>query len=210
NTLPKEKTKGAKKGTKNASASKEASPTKGIGSAATAGEKAETIVAFANIGSQTLNTLILVGGIIDYSRDVSFGAKSMIAEIIEQTGLTMEEVQSALQKPAHQSTTPQLGEAWENTVKPFEEKLASQIRQSIDFFQSSRPSKDKIQTILLSGGVAAIAGIEQRLGQDLGVPVEIFNPVLKLGNDGKTPAPSAGQAPGFTVSLGLALRGVSS
>ncbi|MBF0604852.1 MAG: pilus assembly protein PilM [Nitrospirae bacterium] len=169
----------------------------------------DTLIALADVGNQHLNTVVLANGTVDYTRDLAFGAKSMIAEVIEQTGLTMEEAQLALQTPPTEASIGSLKDAWENIVTPFEAKLAVQIRQSLDFFQSSRSSKEKVQSLLLSGGAAAIAGIDQRLGQHLGIPVTIFNPILQLKQDRHHPAPSSDQSAGFAVSLGLALRGIS-
>ncbi|MBF0133996.1 MAG: type IV pilus assembly protein PilM [Magnetococcales bacterium] len=169
----------------------------------------DILIALADVGNQHLNTVVLANGTVDYTRDLAFGAKSMIAEVVEQTGLTMEEVQLALHTSSAEAATESLKDAWENIVTPFEAKLAVQIRQSLDFFQSSRASKEKVQSLLLSGGAAAIAGIDQRLGHHLGIPVTIFNPILQLKQDRSQPAPPSDQSAGFAVSLGLALRGIS-
>lgn len=185
------------------------SPGGDAGRTETSGDSGESVVALANVGGQYLNTIVLVNGTVDYTRDLSFGAKSMVAEIVERTGLTADDVQRALQKRRGGSEPHSLGDAWENIIRPFEEKLAAQIKQSLDFFQASRIRKEKIHSVLLSGGIAATDGIDQRLGQILGIPVEIFSPSLKLKHDRGRGDFSTGVAPGFSVSLGLALRGLS-
>ncbi len=184
-------------------------PTTGSNKADTSKESTDRIIAVVNIGSQNMNTIILVGNTIDYTRDLAFGAKSMISDIMEQTGLSQDETQKSLQHPPDQSTPAPLQDAWETIVKPFEEKLAQQIRQSLDYFQSTRLHKEQPQQILLCGGGAAIAGIHLRIGQFLSLPVEVFNPILKLKRGLGQKGPVSEQASGFTVSLGLALRGVS-
>ncbi|MBF0147489.1 MAG: type IV pilus assembly protein PilM [Magnetococcales bacterium] len=199
-----------KPGTRSASSPKEPPATGKPGEAKNSNEPADPIIALANIGGQYLNTIVMVGGRIEYTRDLSFGAKPMITELIEHTGMTMEAVQQALQTPEIASPASALHEAWENIVLPYEAKLTTQIRQSLDFFQASRPHKEQANLILLSGGGAGIAGIDQRLSQQVGIPVELFNPAQKLKRDQGRKAPVMNHSSGFTVSLGLALRGLSS
>ncbi|MBF0109682.1 MAG: type IV pilus assembly protein PilM [Magnetococcales bacterium] len=179
------------------------------GSRGGAEHSAADIVALANIGGQHLNTVILVDGKIDYTRDLSFGARSLMNELTEQTGWTMDELHQSLKNPDSAAPASALHEAWDNLILPFETKLAGQIRQSLDFFQASRPHKETAGILLLSGGATVIAGIEQRLSQTLGLPVAIFDPAGKLKKDRGPRGPRMEHPVGFAVALGLALRGLS-
>lgn len=185
------------------------SPQTGANKPETPKESSDKIVAIINVGSQNMNSIILVGQTIDYTRDVAFGTRSMINDFMEETGLSQDDTQKSLQRPPDQTTPPRLQEAWESIVKPFEEKLAQQIRQSLDFFQSTRLHKEQPHHILLCGGGVAIAGIHQRIGQFLNLPVDLFTPCLQLKRGLGQKGPTNEQASSFTVSLGLALRGVS-
>ncbi|MBF0421820.1 MAG: pilus assembly protein PilM [Magnetococcales bacterium] len=169
----------------------------------------DPIIAIVNIGSQNLNTIVLVGGNADYTREVAFGCRSMVNDVMDQTGLTLDEVQNTLHLSPDQADSPQIQEAWQTIILPFEEKLAQQIRQSLDMFQSSRVQRDQVQAVQLTGGGAAIAGIDQRIGQNLGLPVTIFNPSRLLKRTLNAKGPSIDLTTNYTISLGLALRGMS-
>lgn len=92
--------------------------------------------------------------------------------------------------------------------------LIEQIERYIDFYNThpahEHASVNKISKVILSGGGAAMMGIEDYLTEALNLPVEVGNP---WNNILKAPLPqllaaTQGQATHFTTALGLALGAV--
>jgi Tfp pilus assembly PilM family ATPase len=128
----------------------------------------------------------------------------LISQIADELEVSFDEAEKLLKG----GETPKQKEVLDAHLPPFEEQLASTIQQSIDFFSKSNPDHP-VTELSFSGASTHIAGIEQRLGEKLAIPVVCCNPIsgLKPGSGkGFVPMPRE-LASRFIVALGLALRG---
>ena len=101
---------------------------------------------------------------------------------------------AALSQQIADAITPVLGE------------LVTELRRSLDYYRS-RGQGPGAQRIILCGGTAALPGLGPFLSAQLGLPVELANPLANVQLAAKVePGYAAEVAPVFPVSLGLAVR----
>lgn len=90
-------------------------------------------------------------------------------------------------------------------LRPVVERFVNEIRRSIDYYREKFKA-EAIQQILLTGGGARLQNFAQALAKELGVPVEVFDPLqfvsLKKFQKDDT---LYRLAPQFAVAAGLAL-----
>lgn len=169
------------------------------------------VVGLVNAGSSYLNIAILRGDVPEFTRDFSFGGRQMMQDIQDRMKLSLEEVELFISQSGKGHPAALWESAQNNVLLPFEEKLAAQIRQSLDFYNNSHPVEEKVTSVLLSGGCALIPGVSAFLSESLGTPVAVGNPLPQIQpskEKGVQPFPDV-QAPRFMVAFGLALRGKS-
>ena len=164
----------------------------------------ESVISLVNTGGSYLNVVILVGAVPTFTRDYAFGTKSLIQQIGQELEIPFEEAEQLLVG----GETPEQKQVLEEHMPPFEDQLLSTIRQSLDFYKTSNPNQP-VTELNLSGPCAQIPGLEQRLSEQLAIPVKFSNPLngLKAGRGGGYRPLSKSLAPRFMVALGLALRG---
>jgi len=97
-------------------------------------------------------------------------------------------------------------------AEAFAEQVVSEIRLAMDFcLLNLTEDIAEVRRILLSGGVAKLKGLDDYVAADLGVPVEILDPLRKIEFDfAVLDALGMDQIPEFSVAVGLALRKVAS
>jgi type IV pilus assembly protein PilM len=89
-----------------------------------------------------------------------------------------------------------------DVVRPSLEALAKEIRRSLTYYENQTKSGGFGQ-IVMTGGSAQMDGFAEYLGEDLGLPVRVFDPFTQVENrDIALPGPPSQ----FTLALGLALR----
>ncbi|MBL4822993.1 MAG: pilus assembly protein PilM [Colwellia sp.] len=135
-----------------------------------------------------------------YSRDQIFGGEQYTRAIVSYYNKSFEEAEEA--KISHDLPPNYTFEV----LAPFHTILMQQIRRAIQMFLTSSGA-DKVDYLLVSGGTAAIEGIEKLLTDELGIHTVIANPfnnmeVAKTINADEL----AKVAPQFMVATGLALR----
>jgi type IV pilus assembly protein PilM len=101
----------------------------------------------------------------------------------------------ALESRVQQAMAPTLGE------------MVGEIRRSLEYFQTRYPD-DRVDVVLLFGGTALLPNLDRFLSNELGLRVEVGNPLAHLSaRPAHLPAPYLKQvACLLTVSVGLALR----
>jgi type IV pilus assembly protein PilM len=94
-----------------------------------------------------------------------------------------------------------------DALLPILDELSMEIRRSVDYFSSRYPT-EAVDLILVGGGSARIANIEQFLQSQLGVPAALANPFAGVSVASKQLSAERvlELAPFFPVALGLAAR----
>jgi type IV pilus assembly protein PilM len=142
--------------------------------------KDETI-AIANVGASITNINIIRNNISCFTRDIFKGGNQITEEIQRQIHVDHEEAEKIKTgTKVDLSSQPII----QNVLKAASESLATEIGNSLDFFQSTT-TYEKIAKLYLSGGGSKIKDFDILLQQQIGIPVEVVNPFKKIEYSGK-------------------------
>lgn len=169
----------------------------GIG---TAEEEKDENIAMVDIGATTLAVNVLRNGQSIYLREQPFGGNELTQEIQNKFGLSPEEAEAAKRDGG-------LPEEYDTEVlQPFVDKMGLEIARALHFFFSSTPY-NQVNQIVLSGGCAAIPGVDNAITRRTQVPTTIANPFATMDVSPKIKLKSLTQdAPSLMVACGLAMR----
>ncbi len=164
--------------------------------------KEEDVVALVNIGASIMNLNIVKQGVSLFTRDVQMGGNLYTEEIQKLFAVSTEEAERI--KITGNCPNPDL---LEDTISRVNETLALEMRRSLDFYNTNT-GEGKITTIYLSGGGAKVANLVEAVSTRLGLPVEQFNPFLKIKYNEKDFDPEYLHeiGPLVAVAMGLATR----
>jgi len=157
-------------------------------------------VAIADIGASVVALNVLHDGRTVYTREQGFGGKQLTDEIQRRYGLSYEEAGLA----KRQGGLPDNYVV--DVLEPFKKAMVQQIARSLQFFVSSSANRG-IDSIILAGGCASIAGVDKLVEQSLGVPAYIANPFVNMSLSNRVrPQGLSNDAPAMMIACGLALR----
>jgi type IV pilus assembly protein PilM len=134
------------------------------------------VVAVANIGASTTNINILRNNVSAFTRDIFKGGNQVTEDIQRQLHVDYDEAEKIKVGSKVEVTSRSVVQ---NLLKTNSESLAVEIRNSLDFFQSSS-TYEKISKLYLSGGGSKIKDFDLILQQEIGIPVELVNPFMKV------------------------------
>jgi type IV pilus assembly protein PilM len=161
-------------------------------------------IALVNVGAGIMNINVLRNGMSTFTRDISIGGAQYTEAIQKELHVSVEDAE----KIKTGEVIPDVdGEAARKIMASVNETLSVEIQRSFDFFQATSSDQD-IGSIILSGGCAMIAGLDEFLKERLGIDTEICNPFQSiLVNEKKfDPRYISQNAPLASVAIGLALR----
>ncbi|UCD71845.1 MAG: type IV pilus assembly protein PilM [Syntrophobacterales bacterium] len=164
----------------------------------------DEVVALANIGASVTNINILRRGISSFTRDIFTGGNAITEEIQRQLNVDFDEAEN-LKLGNRMDETSQ--KVVQEVLKSALNSLATEITKSLDFFRSTS-SQEKVDKLVLSGGCAKINAIENVIGQQANIPVEIANPFKEIDCSKRDLDVDylTEMEPIMAVSVGLALR----
>ena len=164
------------------------------------GNIAEQTIAVVDIGATTTTLNVLSNNQIIYTREQSFGGRQLTEEIQRRYGLSQEEAGMA----KRQGGLPD--NYISEVLEPFKEAMAQQVNRSLQFFYSAS-SFNNVDHMVLAGGCASIAGIDELIEEKLNVPVVIANPFANMAVSNKVNHQAlSNDAPAMMIACGLALR----
>ncbi|MDP5208146.1 pilus assembly protein PilM [Microbulbifer sp. 2205BS26-8] len=162
----------------------------------------QLVAAVVDIGATMSALSILVDGKTVYTREQLFGGRQLTDEIQRRYGLSSEE--AALAK--HQGGSGLPDDYHTEVLEPFRDAVIQQITRSLQFFYSSTSYSD-VDYILLCGGVAAMEGLSELVGEKLGKPTLIANPFAGMSISSRVNHKALGrEAPALLIAAGLAMR----
>ena len=160
-------------------------------------------VALIDIGASVMKTNVVHGGACIFARDVPFGGNNYTDAIAQRLSISAETAEAAKQGR-------DVGVNWDDLVPALEavsRELSLEVQRTFDYFASTAES-ERIGKIVLSGGCARLAGLDDFLASSWGVPVELARPFQSFERDAaQFPDEDLEQVgPLLTVAVGLALR----
>ena len=160
----------------------------------------ELIVAVVDIGATMTTLSVLRGERTIYTREQLFGGRQLTEEIQRRYGLSVDEAGLAKK----QGGLPDDYDV--EVLQPFKEAVMQQVSRSLQFFYAAGQYSE-VDYILLAGGSASIANLDQLIEQRLGVPTVVANPFADMALSAKVSAGAlASDAPALMIACGLAMR----
>ena len=159
-------------------------------------------VALIDIGASVMKTNVVHGGASIFARDVPFGGNNYTDAIAQRLSIPAEKAEAAKQGR-------EVGVHWDDLVPALEavsRDLSLEVQRTFDYFASTAET-ERIGKIVLSGGCARLAGIQDFLASSWGVPVELAHPFGAVSSDSViSDAELRDLDPLFAVAVGLGMR----
>ncbi len=160
----------------------------------------EKTVSIIDVGATSTNINVVHNNRSVYTRDHAFGGRQLTEEIQRRYGLSYEEAGLAKKQgglPDNYQT---------DVLRPFMEAMCQEIMRALQFFYSSTPF-NSVDQLLLAGGCAQIAGVDELVAARIGVPAMVANPFASMSlNSRIKPQLLSNDAPSLMIACGLALR----
>jgi len=181
----------------------------------------EKVIALLDIGFERATISLLNNGILEFTRAINLGGDEVTSSLMTEplvTGeggartLTYEEAEDIKREyglPLSTATGTMTREGVSldqlpRLMRPFLEKLLSEIRTSFDFYMTEFQIP-RVEKIIMSGGGAGLKGLREFLAGDLGIEIELADPFQSAdfaGGISKDDFMDAATA--FVMPLGLA------
>ncbi len=160
----------------------------------------EKTVAILDIGATSTTINVMHNNRSVYTRDHSFGGRQLTEEIQRRYGLSYEEAGLAKKQgglPDNYQT---------DVLRPFMEALCQEVMRALQFFYSASQF-NSVDQLLLAGGCAQIAGIDELVAARIGIPAMVANPFASMSLATRVkPQLLSNDAPSMMITCGLALR----
>jgi Tfp pilus assembly PilM family ATPase len=150
------------------------------------------------MGARFSNMNITTKDGVCFTRGILWGGSDVTSRIKDAEGVSLDEAEALKKEPSGKR------ESVANATVPALERLSSQIRISLDYFESQ--SGGSVERLYISGGTSYLFNIADFLKDNVGIDVAMWNPFdgIKIA---QPPIEDAEKRPAlFSVAVGLALR----
>jgi type IV pilus assembly protein PilM len=170
-------------------------------------------VALVLIRGETTDINVFQNGVPRFSRSIAIGSTTFIETIASNLNISLEEAIQVFDKVevplAGQGTSDDpLVEMAGNEIRTTLRELTTEIQRSLEYYQSQGSAG--VQQLILSGRGAKMRNLDKHLSMNLGLDVEISNPISYIQFDEQKYSTEylIDNAPIFVTAIGLAKRGV--
>jgi len=161
------------------------------------------VVALVNIGARYSSMNILKGGRSTFTGDVPVGGRDITEALTRDLGVTPE---VAEQLKAGREVDGISQEQVSMALGPATDALIEEIHYALSFFWTAA-TDERIDALYISGGAAHIPELRQRLADRSDAPVEIADPLARVGfASGSDEETMRARSSEFAVAMGLAVR----
>ncbi len=158
------------------------------------------LIALFELGSQTSSLQVIRNDEMIYERDQNFGGAQLTNLIARHYAIPFDEAEG---KKRSKTLPPDYAEA---VLAPFMEGIGQDIGRALQFFFTSTPH-NKVDYVLLSGGSAALPGLDVAVMNQTSFPCKVVNPFDGMGLSAQVPAQRAtAEGTSYLVATGLAMR----
>ncbi len=165
------------------------------------------VVAIIDAGARTTNISVLKSGVLLFTRNIPIAGNNITEMIRDVMKQEFDQAESIKIEEAEVNIGEAGGNEISEVVKTTVEELASEIRRSFDYFKA-QSREPLIHRIILSGGSANLRSFNTFLMNELGVDVNMGNPLEGIAVTAPDPDELYNSLQQYTVAIGLALRGV--
>ncbi|HSH46574.1 MAG TPA: type IV pilus assembly protein PilM, partial [Longimicrobiales bacterium] len=130
------------------------------------------VVALVNVGHEITNVNILDDGVPIVVRDIPFGSRRIRESLQRERGMAADDAEAVIQ--GHEDAVD-----LESFVTERVDELAVGIERAVAFI-TAQAGGEGVDQVFLSGGGARIPGVVAGLGERLGVPTQMANPLERV------------------------------
>lgn len=159
-----------------------------------------------NVGSAGSDIMVVKGGFVRFSRNISIGGDTFAKVIAGTMGITEEQSREYVSSYGLNDAVMEGKVA--SSVKPVVENLISEIKRTINYY-ISRNAFVEFKKVIYSGSSSVMPGLMVYSAESLGMEVELANPFLGMKfspSMEKNAEQLVSLGPLYTVSVGLALK----
>ena len=161
-------------------------------------------VALIDIGDSTTTVVVVSDRVPQFVRIMPFGSGEITRAVAQRFGLEDHQAEAVKRRIGLDPVVqPAERQAAEVIVEATEEFLAS-VRNSISYFENSRPDAT-VHRVVLSGGGARLLGLRLALEELIRVDVQVADPFATVGAGRGVDPLADPKRDSMTVALGLAL-----
>lgn len=184
----------------------------------------EQDVALVDLGAEKTGIFLFHQGVLQFGREVTPAGADITRAIMEgiesqeEPHLLYDRAESIKREVGIPAEADHEGAAYEGIllskisfwVRPILEKLAAEIRRSLDYYYQNQVNVERMDRLFLTGGGANLKNISAYLTHELRLPAEEFNPFKDIPHDSIKIDPRFLQSLGqkgsrFTLAAGVAL-----
>lgn len=154
-------------------------------------------IAMVNIGARVTNLSIVDTRDTPFVRDILIAGSSFTEAISEAMEIPIPEAETLKTQDIH-ALSPRAVDEMESRIRNLTDEIATSLR-----YYQSRPGSDEVYDIRLTGGSAKLPNLARLMTDELGMPVEPWNP---LSNTDLDPDTIQEIGPVMAVAMGLARR----
>ena len=170
-------------------------------------EKGE-VLAVISIGARTTNVNILKNGILRFTRPIPIAGNNITSVIQNVFKESFAEAERTKIEEGILGLDGEEGDAeFTEVVQTTIEELAGEIRRSFDYFKA-QTREPLIHRVILTGGTSKLRNLDVFLTNEFGIDVELADPLHGIEVAIPNQEVLEDYLQDFTVSIGLALRGV--
>lgn len=161
-------------------------------------------VALVDIGASKMSINILSQGISVVARDIIVGSRQLTEQIQNVFDIDFEEAEGLkVGSIQDEEKREEIEDIFSTTCTQW----ILEIKKAIDLYHSNHPDHP-LKRLILSGGGAKVSGLIDFLAQETNIPVELFNPFLKMSSNRKKIDPDYLEdiGPEMAIAAGIALR----
>lgn len=156
-----------------------------------------------NIGLLNTSLSIVQSGLIIFNYSIPIGGIALTRAIASDFGLSVQ--QSDEYKKTYGLSDKNLGGKVGAAIEPIFANILMEIKKAIAFYNEKYKNSSPISQILLTGGTAALPGMDLYFVKNLGIETVIANPWRML-NIANVPKPVEEQGYEYAVACGLAIK----
>ena len=160
--------------------------------------------AILNVGASVVNIHIMQGGQFSLTRDISMGGWRYNEMIQREFSVSDQQAEAAKRMEPVEGIDP---ERLVTVMDGVNKEIATEVARSLDYYKTTA-GIERIDRVMISGGVYSVPNLIPHLNSRLGIEVEIVNPFSKVQISPKQFDMDYIQkmAPAAAVCVGLAMR----
>lgn len=156
-----------------------------------------------HMGALNTSLAIVQGGLLVFNYTIPLGGAAMTRGIATDFGLNQQQAEEY--KDVYGLSDKNFGGKVKAAINPILSEIVTEVKKSLVFYHEKYKNQSPISQILLSGGSAALPGIDVYFVENFGIETVTANP-WKLHAIQNVPDEIQQRGSEFVIALGLALK----